>query len=886
MPLKPSTRLGPYEILSTLGAGGMGEVYRARDTRLDRTVAIKILHEHLSDNPQFHERFEREARAISRLSHPNICPLYDVGQQDGVEYLVMEYLEGETMAARLHKGPVPPDQALQYAIQIADALDTAHRHGVVHRDLKPGNIMLTKSGVKLLDFGLAKVAIAGTGADVPALATQTASLTSEGTIIGTLQYMAPEQLQGIEADARTDLFAFGAVLYEMATGRKAFEGKSQASLLAAILEREPPPISTLQPLALPALEYVVRMCLAKDPEARWQTAHDVLLQLKWIAEARLEAGIPKAMISRRERWKLLAWAPVGAVCLAALLLAVVHLHEKPVEGQSVRFQVSIPDRVTLDALDFAVLSPNGRYMVFSGVESPSRPQLWIYSLDSLVTQPLRNTEGAWLPFWSPDSRFVGFFASGKLKKVDILGGAPETLCDAGEYVGGGSWSQKGVILFVPQAGSLHRVSAGGGEAKPALELDKTRKETEHLWPYFLPDGRHFLYLSRSTDAGKGSINVASLGNKVTQRLISVESNVSYTRPGFLIYGRQETLMAQPFDAGRLRITGDPFPIAERVLRMPLPGSLFSISQNGILAYRSTSSGNAQLAWYSREGNRLGTVGEPADYSNPMISPDQKRVAVSIRDPQTKTRDIWVIGLQRGGSSRLTFDPGDDTNPAWSPDSARIAFSSDRKGHRDIYVKSASGAGEEQVLLQSSEDKSVEDWSPDGQYLVYNTLDKGRAFIYSLRENKVVRFLLEKHVNPQIRFCPTRGSMPRWFAYTSSDSESPQVYVRRFGGAFSISGGEWQISTHGGSEPTWRGDGKELFYANGNKLMAIDVKPDGESFEKGINAKHLFDAPLALGGRSTYAVATDGKRFLMNVLAEDKKRAQLTVVLNWRAGLRK
>ena len=475
----------------------------------------------------------------------------------------------------------------------------------------------------------------------------------------------------------------------------------------------------------------MRTCLAKDPDARWQTAHDVLLQLKWIAEAGSQAGIPKPMISRRKSRELLAWALVAAVSLGALVLAFVHFREKPAEGQSVRFQVPLPDKVTLDAFDVPVLSPNGRYLVFSGTESAGESHLWLHSLDSLSTQPLPNTEDAFFPFWSPDSRFVGFFGGGKLKKIDMLGGAPETLCDAGELVGGGTWSQEGVILFVPRGGRLHRVSAAGGEAKPALELDKTRKETGHLWPHFLPDGRHFLYLSSSTDAGKSAIYVASLDSKETQPLISVESNVSYTPPGFLIYGRQETLMAQPFDAGRLRITGDPFPVAERVLRMPVPGSLFSISQNGVLAYRSAGSNNVQLAWYSREGKRLATVGEPADYSNPAISPDQKRVAVCIRDPQTKTRDIWVIDLQRGGTSRLTFDPGDDKNPTWSPDSARIAFSSDRKGHLDIYVKPASGAGEEQMLLQSSEDKAVEDWSPDGQYLAYNMTDPSPGeFLFS------------------------------------------------------------------------------------------------------------------------------------------------------------
>jgi Tol biopolymer transport system component len=744
--------------------------------------------------------------------------------------------------------------------------------------------MLTKSGAKLVDFGLAKVRASEVGG-MTAMPTQTTPLTGEGTILGTVQYMAPEQLEGAEADERTDIFALGAVIYEMATGRKAFAGKSQASLISAIMTAEPPAISTMQPLAPAALDHVVRTCLAKEPDARWQTAHDVLLQLKWIAEAGSQAGIPTPLISRRKSRELLAWALVAAVSLGALVMAFVHFREEPAERQSVRFQVPLPERVTLSDFEAGVLSPNGRYLVFSGTESAGNSHLWLHSLDSLSTQPLPNTEGGFFPFWSPDSRFIGFFGGGKLKKIDILGGAPETLCDADELIGGGTWSHEGVILFVPGEGRLHRVSAAGGEAKPALDLDKTRKETGHLWPHFLPDGRHFLYLSSSTDTAKSAIYVSSLDSKETQPLIGVASNVNYTPPGFLIYGRQETLMAQPFDAERLRIMGDPIPVAQGVQRMPIPGSLFSISQNGVLAYRSTGSSNTQLAWYSREGKRLGPVGEPADYSNPAISPDQKRVAVCIRDPQTKMRDIWVIDLQRGGTSRLTFDPGDDKNPTWSPDSARIAFSSDRKGHLDIYVKPASGAGEEQTLLQSSEDKVVEDWSPDGQYLAYGTDPSNGEFLFSLPENKVAQLLPEKYSNPQVRFCPTRGSIPRWFAYASSESGRSEVYVRSFAGVTSLSGGRWQISTHGGSEPIWRGDGKELFYANGNKLMAIDVNPDGESFEKGV-AKELFEAPLAEERRSNYAVSADGKRFLLNVRVEDKAIAQFTVMLNWRVGLKK
>jgi serine/threonine protein kinase len=435
MPLSAGTRLGPHEIIAPIGAGGMGEVYRAKDTRLDRTVAIKILPEHLSSNPHRRERFEREARAISALNHPHICTLHDIGHQDGIDYLVMEYVHGETLADRLRKGPLSPEQVLQYAIQIADALNTAHRHSVIHRDLKPGNIMLTKSGAKLLDLGLAKVAETGAVAGVTVMATQKTPLTGEGTILGTLQYMAPEQLEGKEADARTDLFAFGAVLYEMATGRKAFEGESHASLIAAILEREPPPLSTLQPLAPPALEHVIKICLAKEPEARWQTAHDILVELKWIAEAGSQAGIPRPMLSRRESRELLPWTLMAVVSLLALVLAVVHFREKPAEVQPVRFLVPLADKVTLRQYDFPVVSPNGRRLIFSGVDSASKGHLWLHSLDSLTTQSLIVADDAYGPFWSPDSRFVGVFGGGKLMKIDVSGGVPETLCDANFALG-------------------------------------------------------------------------------------------------------------------------------------------------------------------------------------------------------------------------------------------------------------------------------------------------------------------------------------------------------------------------------------------------------------------------------------------------------------------
>lgn len=557
MALQPSTRLGPYEILSSIGAGGMGEVYRARDTRLDRTVAIKVLPEHLSSNPQSRERFEREAKAISSLSHPHICPLYDVGHQDGVDFLVMEYLEGETLAHRLKKGALAPEQVLQYAIQITDALDTAHRHGVIHRDLKPGNIMLTKTGAKLLDFGLAKMRAAEAAAAMTGVLTQTTPLTGEGTIVGKLQYMAPEQLEGAEADARTDLFALGSVIYEMATGRKAFEGKSQASVISAIMTTQPEPISTLQPLTPAALDHVVHTCLAKDPEARWQTAHDVLVELKWIVLSGSQVGIPKPVAARRQRREVLAWAVAAALGLVAIGLAAIHFREQPAVVRPVRFQIAPPEKVTLGWNDAPVVSPDGSRFVFSGTNADGNSQLWLRALDSPAIRPLAGTEGAALPFWSPDSRSVAFFSQGKLKKIDANGGLAEALANAADFPIGGSWSSGGMILFRPPGDFLARVSPSGGEVTPVRALDSARHETGFAWPHFLPDGRHFLYDVRSNDAGKSGIYVGAIDSKETRLLIPGESNASYAPPGFLIYGRQESVLAQPFDPKALRLAGEP-----------------------------------------------------------------------------------------------------------------------------------------------------------------------------------------------------------------------------------------------------------------------------------------------------------------------------------------
>ncbi len=867
MPLSPHTRLGPYEITAAIGAGGMGEVYRARDTRLDRTVAIKILPKHISANPQARERFQREARAVSSLNHPHICTLHDVGHQDGIDYLVMEYLEGETLAHRIKKGPLPPDQVLRCAIEIAEALDTAHRHNVIHRDLKPDNIILTKSGTKLLDFGLAKVRTAEAVASVSLVPTEITPLTAEGTILGTLQYMAPEQLEGKEADARTDIFALGVVLYEMATGRKAFEGKSKASLIAAILQREPAPISSLQPMAPPALDHVVRTCMAKDPEARWQTVHDVLVELKWITEVGPQAVPAVPTVVRGRRREVVGWLLALGASLVAATLGVIHFREKPPDVHPVRFRVPTQGRS-----DLLVVSPDGRRLVFTGATPEGNRVLWMHSLDAGSTEPLAGTEEAGLPFWSPDSRFVAFFSSGKLKKIDTLGGPPQTICDvATTYLSGGSWGQGGVIVFGERATPLYHVSAGGGEPQPVMDSDKSRQGTAYWWPHFLPDGVHFLYESVSADARERAILVGSLNSTQTQLLIHGASKPSYVKPGFLIYSRQGTILAQKFDAKTLRVTGPPVPIAGQVdTSGDYPGAQFSASEGGVLAYRGES-GRVQLAWRDRDGKRLAPISEPGFYPQIALSPDEKRLAVQRSDGETE--HLWLLELATGIFSKLTFNRAGDVNPVWSPDGRELVYSSIRNGHGDLYRKPV-GGGEGEAVYQSDDEKGPFHWSKDG-FVLFLGGDRNFYRVPLAGERRPVPAL--KSEFPKDMASVSRDE--RWVAYQSTQSGQTEVYVAAYP---SFSGGR-QVSNAGGCQPLWRADGKELFYLTlSGKLAAVEVK-GGTTLET--SAPHvLFQPPVVLNPNlAEYCVTSDGKKFIFREPVRES--SPITVVLNWTAGLK-
>jgi Tol biopolymer transport system component len=891
MTLAAGTRLGPYEILTPLGAGGMGEVYRARDTRLERAVAIKVLPRHLSASADLRERFEREAKTISRISHPHICALYDVNREGETEYLVMELLEGETLSARLERGALPLEQALRYAVEIADALDFAHRQGIVHRDLKPANVMLTKFGVKLLDFGLAK-ALGPEGPVESFTSAPTAvNVTREGTFLGTWPYMAPEQLEGREVDARTDIFAFGAVLYEMATGRTAFSGTTQASLIGAILHTEPPPISMVQPMTPPALDRVVKTCLSKDADDRFQTAHDLRLQLQWIAEGGSQAGVPASVVARRRSRERLAWAAAAAATLAALAVALL-VPARPREAlRKVQSSILPPEKsaFVFDGGPMA-LSPDGRRLAFLAPTAEGKNLLWVRPLNGMAAQPLAGTDGAGYPFWSPDSRFLGFFAGGKLKKIDASGGPPQVLCDA-QSGRGGTWNREGVILFSPSLrDALQRVSSAGGSPAPATELDASKQEYSHRFPFFLPDGRHFLYLAQAMRAGQiggEEVCIGSLESKERRSLFRANSNPVFApaapgaASGHILFSRERTLLAQPFDARRLRLSGEAFAVGEQVQYFANFGfGVFTASDNGILAYQASGAGSiTQVVWLDRSGKQLDVLGPPADYLRPRLSRDGRRVAIDVGDPQTGRFDIWIYDLARRVSTRFTFE-ADSVFPIWWPDDSRIVFQSNRKGQSALYQKVSSGTGNEEFLVQEGGLKVPTDLSSDGRFLAYHVIDnKTKTWdlgLYSVAEKKTSIFLSTPAAEVNGRFSPDG----RWIAYQSDESGTVEVYVRPFSGH----GGKWQISTAGGTQPVWNRNGKEIFYVSpDNKLMAVGVKADS-GFETG-PPRALFEVHLKSVNGWKYDVSPDGQRFLANTVIEVKANP-ITLVLNWAAEAKK
>ena len=912
MALNSGTRLGPYEIVSPLGAGGMGEVYKAKDTRLDRTVAIKVLPSHLSSDPELKQRMEREAKAISALQHANICTLHDIGTQDGTNFLVMEYLEGQTLAERLAKGALPLDQVVKIGAEIAQALEKAHQQGIIHRDLKPANIMLTKAGAKLMDFGLAKpelsVASRAIGPLTPSTPTMNlASLTSvaspltqKGSIVGTFQYMAPEILQGGEADARSDLFSFGCMLYEMITGRRAFEGKSQLSVFSAILEKDPDPITASQPLAPPMLDRVVRACLAKDPADRFQSAHDVAMDLRWVAESTQSDSAPADSAKPS-----LPLSKSRTAALAAFLLALVALAafvgyrwaKSSKESFSLHAEIPPPDKFSLDTTGDAggmpVLSPQGDKIAFVAHAGETK-LLWVRSLSSDSAQPLDGTAGAAHPFWSPDGRFIAYFAGGKLLKIAATGGPVATIADA-PNTRGGSWSANDVIVFAPDfIGPLAKVSAQGGTAEPATVIDRG-KHTTHRWPWFMPDGRHFIYLATSHTGGdpkQNGIYFASVDSTESHLVLPADSAAQYAS-GYLLYRLNTALVAQPFDPDNGILSGSPTPLVTNLRDdVGVWRSIFAVSQNGLLIYQigSNDSAKSHLVMFDRAGKPL------ADYDPQETSAANLRTLLGVRDvrlsPDNKRvayvsgNGIWTLDLERKTKTRITFDELVIQEPSWSPDGKTLIFAAQLTtggGNVEIRSKAADSSGAEKLVFPENNNYHFPGWSPDGKYVTYLWGEGEKSVSLWIRpangEGKPVAVVQPPSAQSNLtsyRISPDS----HWVAYASDESGQQEIYIT----SFPEGKGKWRVSANSGAYPAWSGDGKELFFKNlTDDILVCTVTPKGSEVEVGTPQKLFHAASPGIG--VAFDVTSDGKRVLVNH-SEEEAQGPLQLVTNWPAELKK
>jgi eukaryotic-like serine/threonine-protein kinase len=878
-----------YKILEKLGEGGMGVVYKAQDTKLDRAVALKFLPVHLNATEQDKARFLQEAKAAAALNHPNICSVMDVQEQDGQMFIVMEFVEGQTLKEKMRG--MTQKQAIETGMQIADGLAAAHEKGIVHRDIKPENIMVRKDGiVQIMDFGLAKLQ-------------GVSRLTKEGSTVGTAGYMSPEQVQGHDVDHRSDIFSLGVLLYEMLTGELPFRGVHETAMQYEIVNVEATPMSAVKPEIPADLDAIVLECLAKEPDERYQSAKEVAKDLR-----RFKRESSKQRVSRVSRVApiehvrvggsssdgtaqrapvrslQIPWIVAGGSLVIAVAVLLLHFLWKPSSDQPViRFTIGTPEHSAF-AGQACKVSPDGQSFAFVARDSSGRSLLWVRSLSSLVPLALAGTDEATFPFWSPDGRFIAFFAGGKLKKIDRTGGSVQTICDA-EDGRGGSWGKEGIIVFAPSyASGLHQVLATGGTAAPVTWIDTTGKEDSHRWPFFLPDGRRFVYLRRGASENAG-IYLGFLDGQQSKLLVRLKTNAEFVPPDHLLYLRDRTLVAQTLDAGKGVLLDDAVGIAENVGGdVGYNFGFFSASMNGTLAY---SSGGGisfrQFAWYDRTGKRLSTVGGAGFNFDFALSPDEKRLAFRRVDAETGNHDLWILDLIRQTESRFTFRPTLDDDPVWSPDGEYVIFDSNPAGIPNIFRKRASGAGTEEVLLKADTAAFPYDWSVDGRFILYSKPSpKGNPDIWVLPlggDRKPFAYVSTDASENDAKFSPN----VRWVAYSSNESGKDEVYVQ----SFPQTGAKWQVSTGGGASPEWRSDGKELFYVSpSKKLMSVDVTTSGPNFEQGI-PRTLFDVDVDVyNAPNRYAVSKDGKRFLVNWAAEGSRRYPITVVVNWTAELGK
>jgi Tol biopolymer transport system component len=907
MTLHVGAKLGPYKIAGAIGAGGMGEVYRARDTRLGREVALKVLPDAFARDAERMARFEREAKVLASLNQTNIAAIYGFEESNGVRALVMELVEGPTLADRI-AGAIPLDEALPIAKQICEALEYAHERGIVHRDLKPANVKITPDGaVKLLDFGLAK-ALEGDVApgDISTSPTISRMATQAGIILGTAAYMSPEQAKGRPADRRADIWAFGCVLYEMVTGKKPFDGETISDVLAAVIRAEPDWAAL--PLETPRrIRELLERCLTKDLRQRLQSIAEARIAIDKAISGDVGADLVPARAepaqARRQGSPLrraLPWiVAAGMGMIAAAAFGVIYLRAPAVKPAAIRSLIPAPQNASFGFFVSAigvtgapVLSPDGTRLAFPATDASGKEALWLRPLDSLAAQPLQGTEGATFPFWAPDSRQLGFFQDGELKKIDVTGGPPVTICDAS--VGrGGAWSSNDVIVFSSGGARLMSVPASGGTPTPLAAPKASGFTFINRWPVFLPDGRHFLYLSgdvQSPGSSKLGIRLGEIGSNEQEFLLQADSDALYASPGYLLFLRGDTLMAQRFDAASQKLKGDALPVAEPVgSPQSFRLGLFSVSQTGLLVYETgTVQGGGQLVWLDANGKEIAKVGQPGPVLL-RLSPDGQQAAYALPRPGGGAADIWLVDLARGVETRFTFGNGSKTNfgwPVWSPDGSRITYFSEDQGQSSLSVRNASSAGSAEILLKSNVaggQYNPTDWSRDGRYILFsrgsNLTGSAKASIWVLPlfgDRKPFPYL-------QTQFNVQDGSFSpdgRWVAYASDESGTYEVYLS----PFPAGGGKWQVSQGGGIEPEWNRDGSALYYVTPDgKMMEVSVKESGSAVELG-DPRQLFQVALTPFAPN-YSVAPDGKRFLV-----DEQPAAtsppLTLVTNWTASLQK